>query len=116
VARSFSRFFNWGEMAEEMPLFNWNDCYATSKEDGSLMILYHYAGQWRVNTRGSFADGICGFSGKTWAELFFEVLDIRDIEHYCDQDFSYVFEFCSLHNKVVRKYDNSQAFLLAGFH
>jgi len=26
----------------------------TRKEDGSLGIIYHYNGEWRVNTRGSF--------------------------------------------------------------
>jgi hypothetical protein len=34
VAKSFNRFFNWGEVAEEMPDFDFSDFVVQSKEDG----------------------------------------------------------------------------------
>ena len=45
VARSFPRFFNWGEMAEEMKGFDFSDFTVHTKEDGSLVLLYFFAGQ-----------------------------------------------------------------------
>src|SRR4051794_28804169 len=54
VARSFFRFFNWGEMKEEMPLFEWEGCWSSAKEDGSLLNLFNYDGDWHIATRASF--------------------------------------------------------------
>ena len=51
VARSFDKFFNIGEIQEPLP----NMPYVVfDKIDGTLIIIYHYKGRWRVNTRGSF--------------------------------------------------------------
>lgn len=55
IARSFFRFFNWGEVVDEMPLFDFNDFAVQTKEDGSIILLYNWRGQWHINTRGSFA-------------------------------------------------------------
>lgn len=56
VARPFPKFFNWSELdkKEQQRLLSLNSFTATSKEDGSLGIIYFYDGEWRVNTRGSF--------------------------------------------------------------
>jgi hypothetical protein len=68
-ARSFSRFFNAGECPDLEQKFDFENFTAQAKEDGSLMLLYCYQGSWRVNTRGSFAQGeICPGAGKTWEE------------------------------------------------
>jgi hypothetical protein len=115
VGRGFSRFFNWGEMAEEMPLFDWSSCWAHDKEDGSIGILFNYKGKWLYNTRGSFGEGEVGFSGKSWQQIFFEIVPLETIEKVCYPKFSYVFELCTIHNKVVRTYSTPQAFLLAEF-
>jgi hypothetical protein len=114
VARSFQRFFNYGEMAEITSRFNWQDYEATAKEDGSLMVLYHYAGQWRVNTRGSFAALPICTGGPTWGQLFFGTLG--DKLHLLDPQVCYVFEMCSQWNKVVRSYPQPTLFLLAMFY
>jgi hypothetical protein len=114
VARSFQRFFNYGEMAELTFRFNWKDFEATSKEDGSLMVLYHYAGRWRVNTRGSFAELPIFTGGPTWRQLFFGTLGEK--LHLLDPQLCYVFEMCSQWNKVVRSYPQPTLFLLAMFY
>lgn len=56
IARPFRKFFNYGEHLmghEEIPLHE--SFRVTTKEDGSLGILYKLSERWRVATRGSFA-------------------------------------------------------------
>lgn len=55
IAKPFSKFFNLNEM-EETRLTNLpNEPYVvTEKMDGSLGIIFNYAGKWQVATRGSF--------------------------------------------------------------
>src|SRR4029077_15803171 len=65
IAKGFDRFFNLGEQPEIFKDFDWEEFVCQTKEDGSLIFLYHYADEWRVNTSGSFAQGECNFSGKT---------------------------------------------------
>ncbi len=117
VARAFARFFNWGEFAEEMPLFNWSKSIAYEKVDGSLLLFYRFGGEWRVNTRGSYADGrmfnewAARYHQKpmdfTWTQGILEALGITalsELELYLDPSLTYVCEFCSPWNKVVRDY------------
>jgi RNA ligase len=52
VAKPFGKFFNF----EEDPNIDW-DCdyvWVQEKMDGSLGILFHYADEWHMATRGSF--------------------------------------------------------------
>lgn len=54
VACGFRKFFNFEEHKyEEIP---WNDgyVYIQDKADGSLGIIFYYANEWHVATRGSF--------------------------------------------------------------
>lgn len=108
VARSFSRFFNWGEVLDERDNFNWNDCVCQHKEDGSLILLYHWRGNWHINTRNSFGGGEVNDSGYTWRELFNSCVDYKDLP----TQYTYVFELCSPYNKIVRTYSNATAYLL----
>jgi hypothetical protein len=115
VARSFFRFYNWGEVASEMDLFDWKTSFCQEKCDGSLILLWFYDGKWQISTRGSFANLECGFSGRSWSELFFETISLEKIEQYCKPGTTYVFEFCSLHNKIVRSYPSTSIYLLTQF-
>lgn len=118
VARSFPRFFNWGEVRDEMEHFDFSNFCVQDKEDGSLVILYYYDGQWRANTRGSFA--IDKFSGlnMTWTEGICKALGIaslNEIPSTVDTKLTYIFEFCSPWNKVVRRYPQPVMFLITAF-
>lgn len=116
VARSFPRFFNWGEVADEMPLFDFSDFIVQSKEDGSLVLIFNYKGQWLMNTRGSFAQDLMPFQEFTWQEAFLKALHVSDSRHvttYLDPSFTYVCEFCSPWNKVVRRYEPTMYLLTA---
>lgn len=128
VARSFYRFFNWGEMAHEMPLFNWSKARALEKVDGSLITLYYWNG-WRVNTRGSFAN--CGMFSTEWQANFHKMPmtwtweqgilralglnSLSELDGYLDRSLAYACEFCSLWNKVVREYEQPCIYALSAF-
>jgi hypothetical protein len=117
VARSFTRFFNYGEMVDLTSKFNWNKFEVTSKEDGSLMVMYNYKGTWRVNTRGSFAKGNVCDGGPTWENLFFDALGgVKVANELLSPQSSFVFELCSPWNKVVRQYTKPTLFLLTIFN
>jgi hypothetical protein len=113
VAKAFNRFFNLGEQPELFKDFDWTNFVCQTKEDGSLILLYHYAGEWRVNTSGSFAQGECNFSGKTWEQLFWDTAKIDKSK--LEPMYTYVFELCTPYNKVVRTYAQSKVFLLSIF-
>lgn len=118
VARSFSRFYNWGEVQDEMPLFDFNDFVVESKEDGSLSILYYFGGKWRANTRGSFALDLMQFQNFTWQEGIARAMRLPSIESCAgllDPTVTYICEFCSLWNKVVRQYKTPALYLLTAF-
>lgn len=119
AARSFPRFFNVGEVQDEMPLFDWNNCSTTSKEDGSLCLFYNFEGQWRVNTRGSFAEDLMPFQPFTWTEAIVRATgcsSLQELGRHLAPGFAYVCEFCSLYNKVVREYREPVVFWLTVFH
>lgn len=50
VSRSFDKFFNAGE--GHAAAIDWSTAQVQEKLDGSLCVLYHYAGAWRVQTSG----------------------------------------------------------------
>lgn len=118
VARSFHRFFNWGEVADEMPLFDFTKFVVDSKEDGSLCVIYYHDGKWRANTRGSFAFDLLQFQEFSWQEAFLKAMGIQsfdELDEILNRRVSYVCEFVSPWNKVVRQYPEPKMILLTAF-
>lgn len=115
VARSFPRFFNWGEHPSEMDQFDWDACFAQDKEDGSLALLYYWNNRWNMNTRHSFGDGLINGSNFKWRNLL-EMAMPTDWEAKLDPKCTYVGELCSRYNKVVRDYPSPSFFLLTSFN
>lgn len=116
VAKSFDRFFEWGEMAHEMPLFNFNNCFATSKEDGSLISLFNYRDKWFANTRGSFGNVPIGDDKPIWHDVILEALGLSNLQDVgLDPQYNYVFELCSPWNQVIRSYSKPTMYSLAAF-
>lgn len=129
VSRSFQRFFNWGEMAEEMPLFCWDTATAYEKVDGSLVSFFHFNGEWQVATRGSFAhmplfntqwqaDYHKMPANFTWKQGILHALGMKslsELDGVLDPALSYACEFCSLWNKVVRDYPEPCIYNLTAF-
>jgi len=122
VARSFYRFFNWGEMPEEMETFDFTNSYASDKEDGSLLLIYWFedadhAGRWMAHTRGSFNMGLkLNATPYTWQDIIYQALGVKSLDELeLDKAYTYICELCSIYNKVVRKYPTPTAFLLSVF-
>lgn len=116
VARSFNRFFNWGEVQDEMDSFDFSDFSVQSKEDGSLVLIYNFDGKWRSNTRGSFAEDNMQFQKFTWTAGILQALGIDSFDDFhLAKEFTYVCEFCSPWNKIVRQYNQPVMYLLTAF-
>jgi len=118
VARSFPRFFNWGEVIDEQDDFNFSDFQVQSKEDGSLITVYWYQGEWHANTRGSFGLQEVQFTEYTWQDLVAQALRVKDLQSIdivLPKNLTYVFELATPYNKVVRTYPDSRMYLLTAF-
>ena len=115
VAKTFNRFFNHGEVADEP--FDFNNCIVTNKEDGSLLLIYWFRDRWMAHTRGSFnMDNSLYGTAYTWKQLIYEALGVTSlVDLSLRKDITYVCELCSLHNKIVRKYSVPTLYLLAAF-
>lgn len=118
VAKSFNRFFNWGEVADEMGRFDFSDFNVQSKEDGSLCVIYNFEGEWFANTRGSFAVDVMQGSDVTWRQGMMKAMGVTalsDLKYTLDPRLTYVCEFCSPWNKIVRRYEKPVMYLLTAF-
>jgi hypothetical protein len=115
VAKGFNRFFNVGEIEWEFKRFNWDNFTVHSKEDGSLTLLYHYNGEWHVNTSGSFGLGELDSYQDTWRSLFWDTAPFtpEDLTMFNTSQ-TLVFELCTPYNKVIRTYKPT-VFLLGVF-
>lgn len=118
VAKSMNRFFNWGELQDEMDQFDFTNFSCQTKEDGSLVLIYYWNNNWFANTRGSFATDLMQFQNFTWGQGFLKALNIynlNELDKYLDRNITYICEFCSLWNKVVRSYPQPIMYSLTGF-
>jgi len=113
VAKGFDRFFNEGEAYELTKDFDWTrPVDVRTKEDGSYINLFRFDEKVFITTRGSWADGECGFSGKTWAEIVLELFPSQLNPADIPPGVNMIFELCTVHNKVVRSYPEPKLVLL----
>lgn len=101
VARSFPKFFNWEETDKRIPKFE--HAYIQEKVDGSLGILFYYAGEWHLATKKSFKSdqGVKG-------------LDIIKAKYNLDRffkEFVYVGEIIYPENRIVVDYGQDERFI-----
>lgn len=117
VSRSMQRFYNWGEVVEEMESFDFSNFVIQTKEDGSMVNMYQFNNNWMANTRGSFAQDVIEPFGLTWTQGFCIALKVNSLsELKLDPAISYICEFCSPFNKIVRRYATPVMYLLTAFH
>lgn len=116
VAPCIPRFFNWGEVAHELELFNWNNFCTQEKVDGSLVTIFYFNEKWYAKTRGSWAKDTFPGLNMTWNQAFLSTLEVSSLEELkLDPEVTYICEFCSLYNKVVREYKTPCMYLLTAF-
>jgi RNA ligase len=102
VARPFDKFFNYGE-GLAAPI-DWVNAAVQEKVDGSLCIVYWYAGAWQVGTSGTpDASGSVGpGAALTFADLFWQAAQHVGLDlSLADRDYTLLFELTSPHNRIV---------------
>lgn len=105
VARPFQKFFNDTEHPpEEVP---WHlPCEVTEKMDGSLLIVFHFDGQWHYATRGSFTS--------EQAERGRVIFRRKYGEHLLQSGLTYLFEVIYPQNRIVVDYSGREDTVLLG--
>ncbi len=110
VARSFSRFYNYGEFPELHQYFNWSNCTINSKVDGSLISVFWYKDKWNIHTRGSFATDLIKGVERSFYDLVYDIL--QNYIPLLNKSYTHIFEYVSPWTQVVRLYKTPALFLL----
>lgn len=113
VARPFDKFFNHGE--GHAAIIDWATARVQEKLDGSLCILYYYAGAWHVATSGTpDASGVVNGHDFTFKELFWKVFAEKGyhLPDEVDSCMTFMFELTTPFNRVVVKHDSNDLKLI----
>lgn len=106
VARAFDKFFNHGE-GHAAPI-DWNTAQVQEKVDGSLCVLYHYAGEWHVATSGTpdASGDVSGF-GITFKEYFWKTAMEQGMQlpSHPWEDACFMLELSGPINRVVVRHE-----------
>lgn len=110
VSYPYNKFFNYGET--QAANIDWDSSVVYDKLDGSLMILYYYQGEWRVQSSGT-ADGsgpvnIAKFS---FQQLFWQVWQQLGYQLPEAVDYCFMFELMTPYNRIVVRQDKSDLVL-----
>lgn len=105
VATPFTKFFNYGENGVTLPDEPFS---VTEKVDGSLGILFHHAGEWRVATKGSLKS-----SQAEWARAW---LHRHAMHSYLEEGTTYLVEIVYPENRIVVSYDFAGLVALAAYN
>lgn len=118
----FYRFFNDGQGAAAS--IDWNDpnLKIYNKEDGTCIFVWHnpFTNKWNVSTRGSPEADVPLDSNKnmTFRSLFEHTLSrnygtsFDDFTSRLDTNNTYIFELCTVYNKIVVNYSESKIFFI----
>lgn len=102
VARSFDKFFNWGERGRKGSGYMLN---ITEKMDGSLGILYKRNGEYKIATRGSLESDQARWATRYLGQHFHEHLNIPD-------ELTLLFEIIYKENRIVVDYVGYEGLIL----
>ncbi len=107
VARPFPKFFN--DTEHPPGGVPWHlPCVVTEKMDGSLLIVFHFDGQWHAATRGSFDSHQAVRGLQILREKYSHVLPVMDITK------TYLFELLATWNRIVVDYGVREDVVLIG--
>lgn len=111
LAHPYNKFWNHGEQLAA-PI-DWSTANVLEKLDGSLMILYWYAGQWQVASSGHpTAGGSYGDEDRTFRDAFWRTWD--DLGYRVPDGwlpYCFMFEFCSNDHRIVCRHDKPRIVL-----
>lgn len=115
VSRPFDKFWNYGE-GHAKPI-DWASARVLEKLDGSLMVLYHYDGEWQVSSSGMpDAGGEVNGCDISFRDLFWKVWDemgyFRPAEAGFMPHMTYMFELMTPYNRVVVRHKENRIALI----
>ena len=103
VATPFPKFFNAFERGETIPDLPFE---TFEKVDGSLIIIFWHAGEWKTATKGSFAS-----AQAQWAAAKLKTCDLSALE----RGTTYLAEAVYAENRIVVRYAEEALVLLAAY-
>lgn len=119
VSRPFAKFFN---LSQPGCPYREDHVYteavkagmkAIQKADGSAIQLYCVDEQWKVSTLGAIDTTNIGDFPITFENKFLEVTGfVPSKMHFLDKDWTYLFELCSVENRVVTEYQTDRVYYL----
>lgn len=113
VCNPFKRFFHYNEKLD----FDWDSAIAYVKHDGSCLKRYWHNGEFHwatLNTIKISNDAILN-KGRTYKELAEELIkDDLNIDEL--KDYTLLFEYCSIFNRVLVYYPQPQLYLIGVKH
>ena len=104
VSYPYDKFFNYGEC--HAPKLDWDTAKVYDKLDGSLMTLFYYEGEWRVQSSGmaDAAGEVNGFK-YSFAQLFWKVWQELDYQLPIETNYCFMFELMTPYNRIVVRHD-----------
>lgn len=120
VCRPFDRFFNLGEALNITEKFSVSDSIVYEKLDGSLCKVYHSGESWQVATRGTAYAESENYTGEIFQDLMLNAFGFQNLEEFSNaldlllipQDWTLIFEYTSLKNRIVTPYTEDKMYLL----
>lgn len=103
LARPFPKFHNWGTK-DAPPIATSEPVLALDKLDGSLGILYGWAGDWSIATRGSFTSDQAHHASEVFRRLKWEP----------PEGWTVLFEIVYPENRIVLDYGDRDELVLLG--
>lgn len=107
IGRGFNKFFNYEELTHSVPWTSSDYVYVQEKMDGSLGILFYYAGDWHLATKGSFHSDQAVRGMEIIREKFFLPAFMKE--------YSYIVEIIYPENRIVVEYPEPKITFLSVF-
>lgn len=121
ACRRWKRFFNYGQQSDITGKFEFEGSEILEKVDGSTIAIWYnkYDNKWEISTRGTaFAE-----SEQLWYPTFrqavledgFGITEDRFQKYFMSMptEWTYVFEYCSIKNRIVTLYEEPTMFLVS---
>jgi hypothetical protein len=117
ISRAYPRFFNYGQHPDITGKFEFEGSKIFEKADGSLIRIYWnpYDNRWEIATRGTaFAEGPSNFYATFREAVLDDGFNVTEEEFqhkmnsFGNKNVTYVFEYCSMKNRIVTPYKTPQ--------
>lgn len=110
LANPFEKFFNYGEVEDEIDFSKVKNLIGFEKKDGSLGISYFYDGKVRWATRGSFHSDQAAKAQEIWDKKYSHI----ELPNDYAQSLTLLTEIIYPENKIVVDYGETEDLVLLG--